>query len=235
MRWNVKRLKGDVEKIYGEKQRRLLSPSIDSLIDRKSFARYHFQESERLLKNFLINKTDRHDLVKLVVGTDQEELNEFSQCLLCVKAHIVACLQSMHAMADILGHVVYYALGMNNDHKTRLNLRDVSIRSVLKKLTAYSEYKALTDKMSQLTSNDDFEYLSHIVNHSKHRSIIGASFTFYDQVDAERSHGLEFLDFTFNGTFHSKRWVDTFLEKEYCRQDPLTIEIGNEINLLVQQ
>jgi hypothetical protein len=233
MKWSIQELREDVELVNGEAQRNLLSPCLESIVDRKLYARYHFQEFERLLKEFLADRS-KISLLKLVFDNDEDERSNFYLCRKQAEANIMGCLQSMHTIADILSHVIYYSLNMNRYALLKMVARKVSILSVQKKLTGISEYETLRNLINQLIGHADYKYLCDIVNHSKHRSIVGTSFTVNFGDDVDRLHGLEFLAFEYESRLHPERWVDEYLKNEYKRQDSLIIEIGNEINRVVR-
>ena len=113
MTLNLEQLREDVVRLYGAKQWGLLSPCLYSIIDRKFYARFHFQEGMRLLKKFLNNKDDQNILIMLILNADREQYEEFYLRCKQAKAHVVACMQSMHALSDTLGHAVYFATGQN--------------------------------------------------------------------------------------------------------------------------
>jgi len=225
MRWNLKELRNDVEHIHGKEQRDILSPCLESIIDRKHYARYHFQEFERLITEFLKGKEDEVSLFKLVLGSDDEQNMEFYRCRKMVEANVVACLQSMHAISDILSHVIYFSLNMGSDSDLKLSPRKISLHNVKDKISNKPDYSKLFSLIEQFTNHQDYRYLVDIVNHSKHRSIVGTSFTVDISGESGRPHGLEFVAFSYEQRNHYKRWIDDYLNSEYRRQDPLTIEI----------
>ena len=234
MKWSLKELRGDVERLHGEEQEKLLFPCLESVVNRKRYARYHFQEFNKLLSEYLANKTDELSLIQLVMGGDEDERGDFDDCRLRAEANIMGCMQSMHSVADILGHVIYYSLNMNNCPSMKLKARYVSIYNVFNKLKGSAQYDDLYKKIAILINNANYQYLADVVNHSKHRSIVGTSFTVDTQDGADRLHGFRFLAFEYQGRIYPERWVDNFLEDEYKRQDSLVIGIGNEINQLVR-
>lgn len=233
MSWNLQILKDEVEETHGEAQRELLIPCLESIVDRQHYANYHFQDFESLLKEFLSSRSEVDQLFRLVIGSDLNERNEWHICRKKAEANIVGCLQSMHATSDILGHVIYYALNMNQNSLLRLSDMKISIYSVSKKISSVPKYSDLSDCVNKLTTHTDFRYLSDIVNHSKHRSVIGTSFTVNVHEDSGRPHGIEFHSFNYNDRNHNRRWVDTYLKSEHTRQLSLIIKVGNEINRLV--
>lgn len=231
MSWNLQQLINDVERIYGIEQQELLIPTIHSIVARKSYSDFHIEEAEALLNSYLSDKSEIVNLFNLVIGSHKDEQLHFRSCRIKTEAHIVACLQSMHSTSDILSHSIYYALGMNLDPKLSIKLKDVSIATVHSKIN--QRYPSVGNLINELRTHADYKYLSAIVNHSKHRSVIGTCFTVQPQ--EIRRCGLQFHEFTHNDIFHSARWVDDFLKSEYTRQDFLLIKIGNELNDMVQK
>ena len=126
MGWDLKQLREDVERLFGREQRDLLSPCLNSIVDRQYYARFHFQEGIRLIKEFIEHRDDQVSLTLLVVGANPQEQEEFCVQRKQTEAHVVACMQSMHALSDTLGHVLYFATGGNLDPKRRLDLWKVS-------------------------------------------------------------------------------------------------------------
>jgi len=235
MAWNLKQLREDVERLYGAEQREWLSPCLDSVADRQFYARFHFQEGMRLLGEFLENRDDQSSLIMLIVGTDREQYEEFYIRRKQAEAHVVACMQSMHALSDTLGHVLYFATGQNLDPQTRLDPRRVSIflaQAALKLDSAAAGVEALT---KQLIDHPDYRYLVDVVNHSKHRSVIGTSFTVSMIEGADRAYGLELKAFQHQGRVYPKQWADSILEREYGRQAALIIQIGDALNRWVRE
>lgn len=79
----------DVSCLYGEKQSDLLSPCIYSIVDREFYARFHFKEGTKLLKEFLEDKDDQSALIMLILGKDEEEYNKFYLQRKQAEAHMV--------------------------------------------------------------------------------------------------------------------------------------------------
>lgn len=236
MSWSLKQLRDDVELLFGADQQELLSPCVDSIVDRMYYARFHFQDGMRPLKAFLDGRDDQSSLFSLIVGADGEQSGEFYLRKKHAEAHIVACLQSMHALSDTLGHVLYFSTGQNLNPNTRLQPRAVSIHSVRTGLLKLNPKAIELEQLTgQLIDNPDYQYVADIVNHSKHRSIIGASFTVGLTDSADPPYGLEFRAFEYNGKKYPKRWVESFLENEYGRQSALIIQIGVALNKWVRE
>jgi hypothetical protein len=225
-RWNLKQLRDDVANLYGREQLERLKPSLESVVQRQRYARHHFLESERRIKEVMADpvRAEKHPLELW----DDEEVNQAHDD---ARAEIVACVQSMHAVADILAHVVYFALAMDGSSGTALKERDISVKRVPKQLPA----GAIKEMLDELKGHTDFVYLEALVNHCKHRSLIPIPYH-YDLSGALcPKQGFWFADFTYDRTFYIAREAEAFLKDEYKRQSRLVIDIGNALNAEVRR
>ncbi|WP_095063996.1 hypothetical protein [Pseudomonas sp. Irchel s3f19] len=222
--WNLAELRSLVEAKFGRQQKEVLAPSLNSVLQRGAFAKYHYLEAKRLLDEATAAHTDPSAMMMLVLGADDAS-EAFSEARFQSQAHITACVQSMHATADILAHTVYYALGMNLDPATELKLRNIDMVNVMKKVTVAPVLQALTS----LTDHDGFRYISALNNHSKHRSIVEASYS-VDFTEAGMPNGLKFAGFEHGGQAYDARWVKPTLDPEYARQSSLIIDAGRALN-----
>lgn len=233
MIWDLRILRNDVGKLYGTSQLELLRPCIESVVQREQYAHYHFKEAERLLNEGLEGKTNKFEILPLVFSGMKETI--FDKYQTKATAHILGCLQNMHSVTDILSHLIYYSLNMNNDPNSKIIERHISIKSVKKKLDSKKEFIELSGQLEKLIIHPNYEYLSDIVNHSKHRCIVGTSFTLHMNDDAERAHGLEFVSFDYEERKYESRWVDTYIKQEYDRQTQKIVEIGSELNRIIHK
>lgn len=235
MPWNLKQLRDEVERRFGVQQRELLSPCLDSIVARKFYARFHFQEGMRLIQEFLKDRDDQRSLIPLILGAEMEEYDEFYVRRKQAEAHVVACMQSMHALSDTLGHVLYFASGQNLDPETQLDPRKVSIHSVRVALKRDPSAVALEKLVGILIDHSDYRYLADVVNHSKHRSVIGTSFTVNLTEDADQPYGLELRAFEHESRKYPKQRVESILTREYGRQAALIIQAGEALNRWVRE
>lgn len=232
--WDLQQLRDNVERMHGKEQLELLSPSLNSVAARGYHAMFHYQEAERLLSDFLAKRSDQISLIKLVIGFDQNEKSAFEDLRLVLEAHLIACIQSMHARSDILSHVLYYGLGMNKKPNQRLATKDICAYQVQEKLKLLPENRTIADRFQKLRNHDDYRYLSDLVNHSKHRSIIGSIFTVDAQPTVDEYYRFELGAFRYEGRSHQKREIFGYLEAEYKRQGNLVIDLGNKLNEIVR-
>lgn len=224
--WDLKALRDQVERLFGQLQREAIGPSINSIVERRTFARYHYGEAKRLFDEALAKHEDGISLVGLVLGAYDKEPGEFEWTRIQASAHVNACVHSMHAIADILGHVLYLGLGMNRHAATELGTRQTNIFTVRDKLPT-GPIKRL---VGELVDHPNFAYLSALNNTSKHRSIVALPYSVDMTGEDEEGHGLKFGAFHYEYTEYPQRWVRPFLKEEYQRQEALIMQIGHALN-----
>lgn len=228
--WDLSQLRRSVERLYGRAQRIAISPSLDSIDQRRNYASYHYHEAFRVMKDATCAHESDMELMMLIMGAiDDEASQEFKWASFQASAHIIACVQSMHTYSDLLAHSIYYAFGMNL-YENPLKARQIGMNKVFQLLPSGEVKK----QVSVLINHADFSYLSAVTNHSKHRSIVEATYSLDLTSDPVSSHGLKFSGFEYDGKTYSERWVKSILESEYNRQAELVVRIGQAINAAVE-
>ncbi|WP_156111734.1 hypothetical protein [Vibrio navarrensis] len=230
MTWYIKDLKDYVSELYGEEQRQALSSSLDSIFENQDFARFHYAEVQRLIKEHMEGKNPAYDYVKLMLATDAETLNAEFEFKLAYRANVFALLKNLHSISDFLAHVLYYAFGLNLCKQTFIKPDQLNLyhtKKSLEKIQITDELKALIDS---LTNHNDYRYLRDLVNHTKHRSNILSRLTYDSNQVGEDVYQVSFLPFENYGTVA----VNEYLHREYDRQSSIVIEIGQHINHAVK-
>lgn len=230
MTWNLEQLREDVTFLFGDEQHECLSPSLNSIVDRQTYARFHYQESKRILGEVLNDRDDQAILVDLIFGANRNAHHEFASRRKFAEAHVVAFLQSLHSLSDILAHAIYFALGLNLHKATRLPPKRVYLHKVQALLSAGE----VSVRLQELINHEDYRYLADIVNHSKHRSVIQTPYSVDVTGCDTQPHGLKFAAFVYDDQAYPARWADPFMESEYNRQSALITCIGELLNDLVR-
>lgn len=218
-----------VEISYGKLQADLAYRSICSTIDRQEYARYHYLNAKNLFDAYVGKFDAPVSFLKILTGGCSEDAHdEFQKCFLEIGAHVTACVQSLHAMADIFAHAIYYSLGCNLK-PSPLSERKICLYAVKSKLEKTAEHQNLAQELDSLASIDDFAYLGALANHSKHRSLVRPlPWGYLKGVE------LEFQEFTFDKNRYSRRLVLPFLQSEFDRQSLRICEAGNILNSILK-
>jgi hypothetical protein len=220
-----------VERLFGREQALLARPSIKSVIDRQDYARYHYQEVRALLSEFASVHLQNRILLDVSMAQDDARL-AFETVMTKLGAHLVACVQSVHSIPDILAHVFYYALGLNLQHG--LDERAISAASVRKLLDANPRYGELADALRGLTSDGQARHLAALANHSKHRSIVQPMLNEDWTGEREDRHEVRFAPFIYSDVPYPEIAVAALLEPEYARSSQVTIKAGEKLNQVLR-
>ncbi len=111
--WDLNETRQLIRTRYGLDQLELARQSIGSIVDRREFARFHYHEAVDLLASDIDELFKSNELFPAMLGARDEHRDKYQECLFKIGAHVTACVQSMHAIADILAHALFYSLGCN--------------------------------------------------------------------------------------------------------------------------
>lgn len=232
--WNLQETRDQVERRYGNAQLQVIRKCLESIIDRQRYARYHFHEYQRLLSTHIDDQLVSKSIYEITFALLPKEQSDLELCLTQVSANISACTQSMHSLADILSHVVYFALGLNNGLNP-LNEDKIYINSVSKLLAKMSEFGELHKSLEEISKHPDFKYLNALVNHSKHRSIVGTVLSVDSPANGKPPYTLLFDEFTYRKTLHPPKEIKPFLESTYAWLSQEIVNCGNALNQALAQ
>lgn len=241
--WNTEETRKLVLSLHGRSQFDLVCPCLRSVVDRQNYARFHYRETQNLLERFASTRLKDTSLLDLkldmILGVDDEAADEFHIFITKIGGHFTACIQSLHAVADILGHALYYALAINLSPNP-LGPRDIKAASVLDQLKDKPELHQIHELFRSLCYDGNFAHLAALVNHSKHRSVV-QPFLNEDRTGlASQCHTLKIPSFVredktpAKNTTYPEVSIKDFLEPEYDRCSILVIDIGNSLNAVLR-
>ena len=228
--WNLDVTKSHVVTKFGEGQAERLWNSLQSIHRRQNIAGYHFYEYKRLLSEKLDPVLAVKHPLELILTSNDYERNSYYTLHLQVLAHVLACMQSMHALGDTLAYTVAYSLGLNRGDRG-LKDSEISIASVVEHLECNKEWSSVHKVLNSIHSDNDFKYLSDVVNHSKHRSIIPIDLHFDATGESGSLYELKVPAFQFRSRNYQQCNVDTFLADLYAWLLPQIIECGHALNI----
>ncbi len=227
--WDIELTRELVTTVFGAAQWNKAHPIVRSMTDRPEFCRYHYREGLDMM-----NKYIESNLKETGLWGVYEDYDEFSYLMLKVRANIVAFVQSLHAVADTCSHMLYYSLALDKLPRP-LKERDIYAKEVLKLLerqrdSGRPEYDKLCMLFSEITTGDDYKYLNALTNTSKHRSIVRPELN-EDATGSREEKWILFLEsFWYGGELFEKTNAREFMQKEHDRIQPLTVNIGVELN-----
>jgi len=223
-----------VTSIFGASQWKKAHPAVRSMTDRPAFCRYHYHEALNMMNEYIKSNLEETGLWGVY-----DDYDEFSYLMQRVRAHIVAFVQSLHAVADTCAHMLYYSLALDK-LPGPLKERDISANKVFALLkqqrdVGHPEYDKLCSLFREITTGDDYTYLSALNNTSKHRSIVRPELN-EDVTGMRGDKWILFLEaFWYEGDLFEKTNAREFMRKEHDRIQPLSVDIGVELNEVLKK
>lgn len=188
---------------------------IENLLYRQDYAKYHYQEYLKL--SFIKNDLDAVNLMF-------EMKQDYYQRRISIEANIMATVQNIHIVHDILGYLIYKTLDLN------IKNNNIFLHTIKNHLTDIKDYKYnnllnLLEKF--MDNNSPYSYLCDLINHSKHKYTIQPICRSTITKTIERTY--YFDKFTHKKNNHEKMDINYLINTEYNREAKLIIEIKNEL------
>jgi hypothetical protein len=120
-----------------------------------------------------------------------------------------------------------------NIGQSKIKEQNVSLQSVIDLLKQQSSLTELATILNRISLHPDFKYLKALVNHSKHRSIVGTIFSVDPPVKGQPPYTLLFEAFTYRGDPFPQREVQLFLEPTYAWLSQEIVICGNALNRVI--
>lgn len=225
--WQLPETHDLVRKRFDRKQELLVRECTRSIVDRQNFGRFHYHEVRRLAKTFERKHLSEKSLFELHAS---EEIREaFERFIIKAGAHATACVQSVHAIPDILANALYYACGLNLGSNA-IPEHKVSVSTVEKALKRQPSSQALADTLSKTVEGPGWDHLSAISNMSKHRSVIRSSLSEDWTGERKNLREIQFAIFERGGKQYWSKSLEDAIGPEYDRLSMVVIECGHELN-----
>ncbi|BEU95546.1 hypothetical protein ACDW_43360 (plasmid) [Acidovorax sp. DW039] len=228
-RWSVELTKELVTEVFGKEQWAKAFPSVRAVTDRPAFCGYHYHEALDMMNKYVNSNMKDVGLFSIFGNSD-----EFNELMLQISANVVAFVQSLHALTDCCSHMLYHTLALEK-HPSPLKERDINAAQVLKRLKPNSntedlEHGKLYTLFKQMTTGEDYRYLCALSNTLKHRSMILPQLN-QDTTGTRQEKWILFLEpFKYMGSSFDRTNVREFMRKEHDRIQPLTVDIGVQMN-----
>lgn len=232
-RWDIDETRQHIRRLFGDGQLELAKPCIRSVVDRQTYARIHFQDAKAKADSYTQIALQDASLFE-VAFCDSEAWVEFNIFVREVGARLTACVQSIHAVPDLLAHAIYYSLGLNRSAGV-LKSRDICAASVLRLLKQAPQLSAIATLLESLTSAETFAHLAALTNLAKHRSIVFPTLNEDLTGTREKRHMVVFPAFEYDDSSFSQVFADEFLAVEYERSSWHVVQTGIELNAALQQ
>jgi hypothetical protein len=230
--WSVEDTREHISRLFGKDQLAIAKPCLSSVIDRQNYAHYHYHEAVGLLKKLVDAWPVESSVLEFFWARDEEQEYELNQTLIKIAANVLACIQSLHAIGDILAHAVYFSLG-GNRAPNPIPLSKISIASVLERLDQVDKLNPVATLLSDLKEGGKFKHVDALANHGKHRSIIRPVLWGDATHTAEEIYALRIPGFRYKGTDYAEVHMRDFVRAEYERIARVVVDTGNEVNAVL--
>ncbi len=222
-----------IERVYGRRQLELARPCLRSLDDRQFYARFHYQRAVSTLKRYVRVHLGDKDFFPIAFGVDEPEWNRFNVMLRKVAADLTACIQSLHAIPDILASAVYYSLALDRTIKPEKG-RFVNHAFLTASISKIEDLKMVNSGLRAATRGAMYKHLAALANQSKHYSIVFPALN--SDLTGERSerYMLVFPHFVARGATHPQVYASEFFPPIYDQISKSVLETGHAIHACLQ-
>lgn len=224
--WDLEETYRLVRTRWGRDQEKLVRESARSINERKDFASYHFREAVRLSKTFeRTHLAGLQTFLEIHAPGAERKRHAFELYIVKAGAHALALVQNIHAIPDILAHVVYFGTGQNLKPNA-LPEKEVYPNSVAGLLHHDRALARLRRKILQLQNAKGWSHLSAVANMGKHRSVIRSALS--EDWTGTRKDYRE-LQVTSFGRFPPVS-LRQLVEPEFDRLSVAIVNIGRDLN-----
>jgi len=212
--------------------RELAEPSLHSANQRLRFAHYHYNAAADLLTEFSSAAPDAA-VLRLPWSPDQDERAEYSHFRDKVAANAVACVQSLHAIADLLANGVFHALNLGRFGKP-IKASQIDSTRALERLDMQAEFRAIAVVLREMLDNASFVHVDALSNQAKHRSITPIALNEDVTGLREQRFELRFSAFNRGDKAFGEAEVRTLLSPAYDAASHAIVATGIELTRLLK-
>lgn len=240
MVWNLRSLRDAVQEAHGKVYAGKAWDAMQSLNMKKKMAMFHATEAMRVMQESVlkapgVGSDDRESIAAgkaiFIATTRGEAGQQVRDAEFCSQAHVVASVQAVHSLCDIVSYVVYWSFRMDGLKKS-LAENEVNLHKVKRYLEEAQGYDATVVRIHDLLESHEFHYLADYVNTTKHKVLIKSPLS----ADLVRDRaGLRIKPFTYttrNGIVreHEQRWAYDFIVRQNDEVVAKIVGIGESLN-----
>jgi hypothetical protein len=223
--WDIQRLRELVERVHGAAKLETIRPHIDSVDWKIRIASFHAYSARRAFDQLFDADEGDVSIVFAKMFSGGAERIPFLDAKIAYEAHVIACAQAMHSVADLLARVVAIAINV-----TPLSDGDVTFDTIKTNIPA----GPLKDSITRLRGLKEFRYMRDFVNQSKHISLVASGYSIDLTGKASRAHGVRFDSFSVGNTTHPDKWGEDFL-LELLEVAKNYVAIGRQVNEMLER
>jgi hypothetical protein len=227
--WDTDTTRNEIERVYGQDQLQIARPCLRSLSDRQFYAQFHYRRAEETLKRYISTHLRLKDYVEISIGADEGEWNRFNVVIRKLGADVVACIQSLHSIPDILASAIYFSLQLNTRFAPKQG-RFVNHAFVVDCLTEFQHLQSVQVQLKATVSGPQWRHLAALVNQAKHYSIVFPALNADFTGKRKDQYLLVFPEFTARGKRYPQVFVNELLPPIHEQLSRCVVLSGNALN-----
>jgi len=233
MTWNIVETLQLVELRHGEALSQLAASSLHSAHQRVRFAHVHYHTVKDLLAEFA-RQAPEGAVLGLAWARDDETREEYFHLRDKMSANAFACVQSIHAVADLLTHGAFFALRLER-HGKPLKTSQIDAKRTLERLDLVPAFATTASMIRRILDDAAFRHVDALSNQAKHRSVVPIGLNEDATGTREPRFELRFSAFRRDGEVFAEAEVGTLLSRAYDSVSHGLVDVGNELTRLLKQ
>lgn len=227
MSWDIEKTLDLVEAKFGRPQRAMANASIQSTSQRVRFAYLHYNQ---VLDDLAAYREELGDRIAVAAafGIDREARVKYLVFMERASANALACVQSIHAVADLLAASVFMSLNLSTQGKSVAE-HEITYQLTLDRLALDPKNANIVSLMTTLKANAGFKHVDALSNKAKHSSIVRPVLN--EDFTGTRNERVEiqFLEFERKGATYPGGSIGDILRPAYDIASQTMIDVGNEL------
>lgn len=228
MTWDIRKTLTLIETRFGKAQRHLANASIQSTSQRLRYAHFHYHQVVDELEVYRAQKLGERLVMDVTFGQDNDAHQDYYAFMERVGAHAVACVQSIHAIADLLATSVFMSLNLGTRGRP-VDEHNITFQLTLDRLSTDPACATVKSLLRTLRSDTGFAHVEALSNKAKHSSIVqpvlNEDFT---GLRAERVE-MQFESFERKGVTYPQGSIADVLRPGYDLASQTTVDVGREL------
>ena len=205
-----------------------IAPSLQSMAERQNYSLYHYQEAHRLLKEFQDKHLKAAPLMVVSHGQDAAKRSEFEMLMIQLGAQLLACVLSIHAIADVTAFAAYHSLGYGLRPDAIPNHK-LSAANVRDRLMSDPNHVPIATLIDTLLKDKNYQHVVALANRSKHQALVRPKIS--EDWSGERAdrHQIRFAAFVKDGRRFEEVAVTTVLAPAHELASRTVVDVGNAL------
>lgn len=226
-RWNVTLTRELVGQRYGAEQVARIQPVLRAVNVRLHHAAMHYDALKKVTTTNLDEPLDKGATVLDLMYAEDDEPGATNLFFITCEMHLFGAIQALHAVADNMAHVVYYAVGWNLEGwppKARVSFHKVWEQLSQLPVERFQKLEPIFNCMNKLKLAPSFQLLEDASNHIKHHGGLYATVIWEPSTD--RPYELRLSEFERPDVKYPQQEAVNFLEQAHLVMSKAVVNTG---------